>query len=437
MTASDQTAPFGTDDTGRPRAPYGLTSDGRPKLAPGRGKGFGSITKRGKRYQARYPAPDGTRPTASFERKALAELWLSEQRISIERGEWKSTAIKAEEQAAAHRAEQQAAYTLNEWADEWLTRLERNGRTPKTVQTHRYRLSRHIRPDLGARSLQSVTDSDVTAWHDALAGSAGAGVSHGVYMTLRAMLNEAVAAGRITANPARVPGASKHRPKGGASTAERVATPAQVAALADAMPEHLRIAVHLAAWCQLRIGEVLELRRNDLDLKNARLNVRRQVQWIAGKGAIVTPPKSEAGMRSISIPSSLIPALREHIVQFAGPGHQGLVVAHPQRREGHVHHNSFRAAFNRARDGVEGLEGFVFHALRHTGLTELARQGATPAELMYRGGHSSLEVAMRYQHATHERDRSLAERLSAEVLTTAPSAAVEQLYEVEEATGTG
>jgi hypothetical protein len=42
---------------------------------------------------------------------------------------------------------------------------------------------------------------------------------------------------------------------------------AEVDSLAEAMPDHLRVAVFLAAWCQLRRGELLGLRRRDLDLE--------------------------------------------------------------------------------------------------------------------------------------------------------------------------
>ena len=48
---------------------------------------------------------------------------------------------------------------------------------------------------------------------------------------------------------------------------------------------------------------------------------------------------------------------------------------------------------------------------RHTGLTLAAATGATTAELMHRAGHASADAALRYQHATRDRDRILAEAL--------------------------
>ncbi len=45
------------------------------------------------------------------------------------------------------------------------------------------------------------------------------------------------------------------------------------------------------------------------------------------------------------------------------------------------------------------------HDLRHTGATMAARAGATLAELQQRLGHSSVNAALRYQHAARGRDR--------------------------------
>jgi hypothetical protein len=44
-------------------------------------------------------------------------------------------------------------------------------------------------------------------------------------------------------------------------------------------------------------------------------------------------------------------------------------------------------------------------------LSLLAESGASMAELQARAGHATAGIAMRYQHARAERDRSLAERL--------------------------
>jgi len=51
------------------------------------------------------------------------------------------------------------------------------------------------------------------------------------------------------------------------------------------------------------------------------------------------------------------------------------------------------------------------HDLRKTGATMAAQQGATVKELMALLGHTTPDMAMRYQVATKERDRQRADRL--------------------------
>jgi integrase len=59
-----------------------------------------------------------------------------------------------------------------------------------------------------------------------------------------------------------------------------------------------------------------------------------------------------------------------------------------------------------------GRPDLRFHDLRHTGATLAAATGATIAELMHRLGHSTASAAMRYQHATADRDAAIAAALS-------------------------
>jgi len=67
--------------------------------------------------------------------------------------------------------------------------------------------------------------------------------------------------------------------------------------------------------------------------------------------------------------------------------------------------------WQRARRTI-GRTDLHYHDLRHTGLTWAAASGASIAELMRRGGHANPAAALRYQHATEDRDRAIAEALA-------------------------
>jgi hypothetical protein len=57
----------------------------------------------------------------------------------------------------------------------------------------------------------------------------------------------------------------------------------------------------------------------------------------------------------------------------------------------------------------------TFHDLRHTGNTLAASTGASLRELMAQMGHASTRAALIYQHPTDERDRVIADALSARI----------------------
>ncbi len=208
------------------------------------------------------------------------------------------------------------------------------------------------------------------------------------------------------------PEARKHRRVRPEDDQGDLASPDEVRAFTEAMPAHLRIAVPLAAWCALRMGEVLGLQRRDLehlgDPNRAVLHVRRQ--WNSQAKAL-TPPKADS-VRSIAIPAALLPQLVLHLGTFTGPEPTAPVLCGP--RGARVSQSALDRHWRESRDQA-GRPGFHFHNLRHTGLSAYAVQGATLAELLHRGGHTDVTVALRYQHATATRDRALTERLSREI----------------------
>ena len=58
-----------------------------------------------------------------------------------------------------------------------------------------------------------------------------------------------------------------------------------------------------------------------------------------------------------------------------------------------------------------GLEGLRFHDLRHSAATLALAAGANTRELMDRMGHTSPQVALRYQHVMAGRDQAIAAAL--------------------------
>lgn len=158
------------------------------------------------------------------------------------------------------------------------------------------------------------------------------GVAPNVVIVLRSMINAAVRAKAGGLESFDFPSAPKHRRVRPEDEKGDVALAGEVRAFAAAMPDHLRIAVPLAAWCALRIGEVLGLQRRDFehldDPNRAVLHVRRQ--WNV-KANELTPPKADS-VRSIALPAALLPELTRHLQSHTPPAPSApLLVGHAER----------------------------------------------------------------------------------------------------------
>jgi integrase len=357
-----------------------------------------------KRWQAAYIGPDNALHHAlvTFDAKVDAEAWLADERRLISAGGWTPP---------EHRGVLTVTVTLAAYARPWLA-----DRTlkPRTREHYQRLLDRLILPTLGDKPLNALTPVVIRGWHAELGGKTPTLRAH-AYGLLRTILGSATHDGLIPSNPAHIRGAgnSKRVHK------IRPLTLPELKTLVANMPDHLQLLVLLAAWCGLRFGELTELRRSDIDMRNGRIRIRRAVVHINGE-VIVGTPKSDAGTRDVAIPPHLLATVKEHIATHAEFGRDGLLF--PAHGGGHLAPSSlYGRAPNRTRTGWGFYNARVaakrpnlrFHDLRHTGAVLAAQTGATLAELMARLGHSTQVAALRYQHAAADRDMEIARKLSA------------------------
>jgi integrase len=153
-----------------------------------------------------------------------------------------------------------------------------------------------------------------------------------------------------------------------------------------------------------------------VDLLHGRVTVAEQVAEVNGH-LIPGPPKTAAGRRTITLPAVAAVALAEHLAEFAEPGPDGLVF--PAPKGGYLRRSNFRRRWWVRATRTAGVEGLRFHDLRHSAATLALAAGANTRELMERMGHTSPQVALRYQHVMVGRDQAIAAALDALVQAAA------------------
>ena len=204
----------------------------------------------------------------------------------------------------------------------------------------------------------------------------------------------------------------------------------ELLALAEAMPRQHQALTLLAGLCGLRFGEAVALRRRDVDLERGIIHVtrtavrtrRHQDDRSSQDGCGPTIGRDAQGRRRRAARPTSLSSQSRTGTALIFPGRDGAQLAHsalyglagPDRAPRRTRLPQGTVRLHGARE-VIGKPGLHWHDLRRTAATLGAQAGATVREMQSRLGHSTPNMALYYQGATAERDRSIADRLQAQV----------------------
>lgn len=347
---------------------------------------FGHVRKRNSgRWQAVYVVNGRFVSGGVFGTKVEADNALARVRADMTRGQWTDPAL--------------GRIRLRTYATSWLD--NRAGITPRTHDVYRSLLNRHVLPAFGDWPMNSISPEAVRHWFAGLS-KRHTSTARAAYRLLRAIFNTAIEDGRLTVSPCRVKGASSDK-----AGERRVPTAEEVEKLIIALPDTLRAAGVLAAGAGLRRGEVLGLKRSDIDLGGAVVHVRRQLLE-PSDGRLRYGPTKNKERRSVHVSPEVVEELRSHLDRHAGGEIDAPLFT---GKTGELRRpSSLEYQWRKARRSC-GLTHVHFHDLRHFHATTYSAHGASLREVMARGGWKSPSMVARYQHATPERDAELANRL--------------------------
>lgn len=335
--------------------------------------------KSGRRYRVRYRTPDHRQTDKrGFRTKRDAETFAATVEVEKLRGEYVAPAL--------------GRITVSELAPDWL---ERKASDLKPSAYHPIEVSwnKHVKPKWGSTRLVDIDLDAVERWIADMGRTvteadgkvtkkgSGATVVLRAYGVLAGILDSAVKARRLAANPARTPeNLPRKKPK-----PRTYLTHDQVAALA-AEAKHPTL-IRLLAYTGLRWGEAIALRVDHLDLPRKRLTVIENAVQVDQKTIVGTPKSDEP--RSVSIPEFLVFELDALTRGRAGAA---LVFddGHGRHLKRPVSHSGwFAGAVERA-----GVPRVTIHDLRHTAASLAISAGVNVKALQRMLGHASAAMTL-------------------------------------------
>ena len=302
--------------------------------------------------------------------------------------------------------------TFAAYAASWLEGIAQT-RKHSTHEDYADALRRHLLPAFGALELEDVTRERVRtlAWQHLKAGRSYKTVLN-LIRCLSSLLSQAVEDGHVSTNPALRPG--KFLPKASKRHAINPLTREDVIALLDTARARLPRAYPLllcAVRTGLRLGELLALQWDDLDVRNRFVEVRRNYT----RGVVTTPKNGES--RRVDMSLELVAAFKAlQVERQLEAAANGWAATPPwvfcSETGGLMDQNNVRRRVFYRVLKTAGLRQVRFHDLRHTFASLLLQQGESPVYVKEQMGHSSIQVTVDiYGHLIPGGNRQAVDRL--------------------------
>lgn len=360
------------------------------------------------RWVARYRDASGREHSKTFDLERAAKKWAGDREKEVRDGTWVSPDL--------------AAMTIGEWCEVWYA--GRTGIAPATLEQYRTIIDTDILPELGqipVRALKTsrcrkwvrdltetrswrepiveVVDGKKVARPDVLAESTASTRAH----VFAGILKEAIHEGII----ARSPMAGVRPPKRAVESTtavdpELLPTGAEIWALRAAAPELIAEAIIVASGTGLRQGELLGLRRRNVDFLRKEIVVVEQAVTLTRGGAEFRPPKTRQALRRIPVGDVVISAIARHLERYPCEPDEAVF----RNRMGRLHRRSaFGDLWRKARQEAGARDTLRWHELRHFYASTLIAGGASVREVMERMGHTSAEETIaRYSRLWPDRE---------------------------------
>lgn len=173
----------------------------------------------------------------------------------------------------------------------------------------------------------------------------------------------------------------------------------------DLAIDKIGVSIRVMLATGLRSQELLALQPEHIEEDGSMIYVRQAVKVIRGTASI-GPPKSKDGVRDVPVPAAVRPyarALRGFGSVFIWCGRLPGTVANP---------TTFRTAYSRALEKVDGVRKLSPHCCRHTYISHLQASGVDVETIRVLAGHADIEMTEHYMHIQKESMQCAADKIN-------------------------
>lgn len=357
-------------------------------MAKRRSKGEGSIFQRSNGlWVAQINLPSGKRKVKYSRNQKAVREWLLSQRDALKRG----MLVEADK------------ITVSDFIDRYMSDVAAHTLRPKTFESYEYIVRLHIKPEIGNVRLSQLKPDQLQALYTLKLnqGLSRRTVQY-IHAVLHRSLKQALRWGLVSRNVADLVEAPTVK-----RVSPRTLTVDEIKKFLEEVKNDRLYPLYVLAFTGMREGELLGLMWEDIDFFSKTIHVRHAVTQLAGKGLVITEPKSDKSKRAIAIPDFMIDVLWDYREKT---GKEGLVfhtsTDKPISPRNLTRH--FKTHLKKA-----GLPDIRFHDLRHTTATLLLSEGVHPKVVQEMLGHSQINLTLdTYSHVLPDIQREAAEKMN-------------------------
>ena len=273
----------------------------------------------------------------------------------------------------------------------------------RTKKNKRYMIENRIVPYFGERRVNEITPSDVIQWQTEMKKMEFSdSYLRMLQNQMTALFTHASKIYNLKNNPC------KKVKKMGRSDSRSLTfwTLEEYETFLDSVEKDSRYFVLFETlfWTGMRIGELLALTKEDVDLENNQINIDKTYYRSGGKD-IITTPKTEQSIRVLEIPKFLADELRDYMEHmYELPTTERIFPIGQEAVQHKLKHNVEKS----------GVKKIRVHDLRHSHASYLINQGVEPLLIKDRLGHKDIKITLNtYGHLYPNQQKKVANLLDA------------------------